>query len=207
MLLVAFEKVGGLQAFLRLYERYQGLASDLVSTSDDNSKVEVGLPVVHVFSGLKIALDLLLRLSSQRSLLEAPQTGLLLGREKDKSSAQYFEPHDFLVALRAVILPAVSTTWEMPWLVKSPPTVVRNLVGTLVNILRAEGETATDPAGTTTAGSGISSLPFGLGSLTTGAPGGGATAAPDENRITQLTDMGKSCPTSSLNLFLTIINL
>lgn len=157
---------------------------------------------MHVFAGLKAALDLLQRLSSHRTLLESPQTAVLLTREKDKSSPDYFDPHSFLINLRAAILPVVRTTWDVKWLRKAPPNVVRSIVGTLVNILRAEGETSTDPASVSGA---MPQLPGsmvidrlmgggGLGGLF-GGPGAGGGAPPgpfvlDETRVTQLVDMG-----------------
>ncbi len=206
LLLGFFDSVGGIDAFLSLYARYQEVATSLLDNSDAN-KSEVG-PVVHVFGGLKIALDLLQRLSSQRSVLEAPQTGLLVAREKDKTSPDFFDPNALLVKLRAAILPVISSTWQLSWLRKSPPNLVRAIVGTFINILKAEGETATEPTqapapiGAPQAGSLESMLVNALGGrvipvgpgLGAGPPGGvPAPRAPfqlDQERVSQLIDMG-----------------
>ncbi|KAK4704493.1 hypothetical protein P7C70_g1715, partial [Phenoliferia sp. Uapishka_3] len=208
LLLLAFEEAGGIKAFLELFARYETLATQLLEESSINSNSNVGLPVVHVFGGLKIALDLLLKLSNHRTILEAPQTGLLLSRDKDnKTGTDHFAPHELLVRLRAAILPAIKTTWDIPWLRKSPPNVVRNIVVTLVNILRADGEVATEPpAGRDDLGLPSALLPralagsIGLGGLGalgglgglggSGAPAPAAPGVVDEARISQLMDMG-----------------
>lgn len=194
---------------MNLYTRYQICANDLLAGSVgtvDGKKPETGLTVVQVFAGLKVAIELLQRLSSHRTLLESPQTALLLTREKNRSSPDYFDPHAFLVRLRAAILPIVVTTWEVSWIRQSPPIVVRATVGTLINILRAEGETSADPD---TAAQG-NPIPGGIGGgmaallgLGGGLGGGGALGGLgglgvpppgpfvlDESKVTQLFDMG-----------------
>lgn len=207
MLFIAFEKSKGLEAFLNLYKRYQTCANDLLAGSVgtvDGKKPETGLTVVQVFAGLKVAIELLQRLSSHRTLLESPQTALLLTREKNRSSPDYFDPHAFLVRLRAAILPIVVTTWEVSWIRQSPPIVVRATVGTLINILRAEGETSADPTtvaqGNPIAGgmggmAALLGLGGGLGGGALGGLGGLGVPPPgpfvlDESKVTQLADMG-----------------
>lgn len=149
---------------------------------------------MHVFGGLKTALDLLQRLSSHRTILEAPQTGLLLARDKDTpSSSDHFDPHELLIRLRAAILPAIKTTWDIPWLRKSPPKLVRNIVVTLVNILRADGEVATEPAAASSAPNPAALARESLlaRALGTGGPLGGGIAqapgVPDGRFVTVMT--------------------
>ena len=52
-------------------------------------------------AGLGVALHLLHALSSSKPLLESGQTTILATRDKPKTDPSYFEPHDFLVKLRA----------------------------------------------------------------------------------------------------------
>lgn len=104
LLLSTFEKTGGFAAYLKLYTRFHDVAGELMPTQDAIKLDDVKLPIVHVFGGLKVALDLLHRLASHRTILEAPQTALLLARVKDKTSPDYFDPHALLVKLRAAIL-------------------------------------------------------------------------------------------------------
>lgn len=217
-LLVHFERVGGLDAYLALYQHYETLAAELTPSQDNVKLDDVKLPIVHVFGGLKVALDLLGRFANHRTILEAPQTAILLTREKDKTNPDFFDPHAALVKLRAKILPVVASTWQAAWLRKSPPNVVRSVVATLTHMMRAEGEVSIDPNGGDTGdraaraqgtGSGPQMLerlfnrgeggaqPFGgaFGGLLEHALGHAAAGPPapfalDQSRVDQLVDMG-----------------
>ncbi|GAA5969495.1 hypothetical protein JCM11641_008133 [Rhodosporidiobolus odoratus] len=225
-LLRSFIACGGLDAYLKLVSRLQEVATEYFASSDDITATSP--MVIPVFGGIKTALELLSKLTSQKTLLEAPQTALLVTREKDAASPDYFDPHAFLVRLRAAVLPTVSAIWAQPWLRKSPQNVVRSLVATLINIIKGEGETSTEPASRNSA---VDRLPPGPGAAAVndiggalnalgallggvggagallggagagplggagagplgGAVGGAARAPPDEDRISQLIDMG-----------------
>ncbi|GAA6015032.1 hypothetical protein JCM10207_008710 [Rhodosporidiobolus poonsookiae] len=215
-LLRTFLAEGGLDAYLKLFAKLEEVAADHLASSEDvNSASPLVIPV---FGGIKTGLELLGKLTSQKTLLEAPQTALLVTREKDPASPDFFDAHATLVRLRSAVLPAVRSLWEQPWLRKSPQNVVRSLVTTLINILKAEGEVSQEPSraeggnrslgqalNDATVGSGMMNAlnaltgllggPGGVpaGGLLAGGPLGGgapAPAVPDENRISQLMDMG-----------------
>ncbi|GAA6003447.1 E3 ubiquitin-protein ligase TOM1 [Rhodotorula paludigena] len=210
-LLRSFVAVGGLDAYLELFNRLQDVANDWFSSEDASSASPLIIPV---FGGIKTALEFLSRLTSQKVLLEATQTALLATREKNPASPDYFDAPAFLVRIRAAALPSLRTAWDQPWLRKCPQNVVRSLVATLINILKAEGEQSTEPAARTDRslgqvlgdgglGGGLGGalnalnavLGGGVGGILGGAgPAGIATpptpAAPDETRVSQLMDMG-----------------
>ncbi|SGY62078.1 BQ5605_C007g04651 [Microbotryum silenes-dioicae] len=140
LLAATFVKVGGLDAYLALFDKLQDVVSEDASGGFGD--------LLTTFGALKIALETLNRLTSHRMILESSQTAQLLTRERDRSSPDYFDPHAFLVHLRATILPHILQVWNKPWLRRCPPNVVRSIVGTLVGILKAQGETAVDPAST-----------------------------------------------------------
>lgn len=206
LLLLSLHNAGGLTALLNLYARYEHAAGLLLSHKvEDNSASTpaLSLAVVQAFAGIKTALSIMERISSHRHILESPQTVLLVSREKDKTHPDYFEPVEFLVQLRAQILPVIATTWEVEWIRKSPPQLVRSIVGILVNILRADGESALDSAAVETiAGSGNRFVGAGQFFFANrdgdpATPAGAVTPAAvaaafvaDESRITQLLDMG-----------------
>ncbi|GAA6048825.1 hypothetical protein JCM3770_003640 [Rhodotorula araucariae] len=212
-LLRSFVACGGLDAYLELFAKLQAVATEYFAASEDANAASP--MIIPVFGGLKTALELLSRLTSQKTLLEAPQTALLVTREKDPANPDYFDAHGFLVRLRAAVLPALCAAWNQPWLRKCPQPVVRSLVATLINIIKAEGEVSTEPViarpesalrslgqvlADPQAGGGIGGalnalnavLGGGVGGIL-GGPGPGTPPVPaavDETRVSQLMDMG-----------------
>ncbi|GAA5851451.1 hypothetical protein JCM3766R1_000331 [Sporobolomyces carnicolor] len=202
-LLRAFVNNGGLEAYLRLLVCFQQVATDAFASSPSEDSAPSPL-VIPVFGGVKTALELLNKLTSQKTILEAPQTALMMTREKDPSNPDFFDAHAFIVRLRHAIFPIAQQIWEQPWLRKCPVNVVRSLVSTLVNILKAEGEISLDPAarggiegGRTLGqilgagglggglggaldalGAALGAGPAGIGGVLGGMPGGGGGAAP-----------------------------
>ncbi|GAA5823738.1 hypothetical protein JCM11251_003273 [Rhodosporidiobolus azoricus] len=222
-LLNHFFLAGGLDAYLKLVDKLRDVATEHFSSEDANAASPLVIPV---FGGIKTALEFLGKITSQKTILEATQTALLVTRGKEPSSSEYFDAAAFLVRLRGAVLPTVRSIWEQPWLRKSPQNVVRSLVATLINILKGEGETfseqpariesggrslgqiltdggdgglagAINALGAVLGGGGLGGI---LGAPAAGPGGGGAgpgpgpaaanAYVPDENRISQLTDMG-----------------
>ena len=143
-LLRSFVECGGLEAYLELFVKFQEVATEAFASSpDENTASPLVIPV---FGGIKTALELLNKLTSQKTILEAPQTALMMTREKDPSNPEYFDAHATIVRLRSTIFPIVRQIWEQPWLRKCPVNVVRSLVSTLINILKAEGEVSVEPS-------------------------------------------------------------
>ncbi|GAA6062543.1 hypothetical protein JCM10212_004309 [Sporobolomyces blumeae] len=143
-LLRSFVTCGGLEAYLQLFAKFRDVASEHFSSASDANAAASPL-IIPVFGGIKTSLELLNKLTSQRTILEAPQSALMMTREKDTSNPEYFDAHAFIVRLRSAILPVVRQTWDEPWLRKCPLNVVRSLAATLINILKAEGEVSVEP--------------------------------------------------------------
>ncbi|GAA6031536.1 hypothetical protein JCM8097_006506 [Rhodosporidiobolus ruineniae] len=169
-LLRSFIACGGLDVYLELVGKLQTVATEYFEANEDASAASP--IIIPVFGGIKTALELLSRITSQKTLLEAPQTALLVTREKDPASTDYFDPHAFLVRLRGAVLPVARSLWEQPWLRKAPQAVVRSLVATLINILKGEGEISVEPPPRAETGLGRA-----LGDLLGGGPAGGADVA------------------------------
>ncbi|GAA5889291.1 hypothetical protein JCM6882_000697 [Rhodosporidiobolus microsporus] len=219
-LLQQFFLCGGIDAYLKLVDKLRDVATEYFASSDDASAASP--LVIPVFGGIKTALEFLGKITSQKTLLEATQTALLVTRGRDSSSPEYFDAPAFLVRLRGAILPTVRSIWEQPWLRKSPQNVVRSLVATLINILKGEGEASSEQPARLEGGGrslgqiltdggadgGLAGAINALGAVlgggglggVLGPPGAGPAGAvpgpaanayvPDENRISQLTDMG-----------------
>ncbi|GAA5906785.1 E3 ubiquitin-protein ligase TOM1 [Sporobolomyces salmoneus] len=153
-LLKAFMDWGGLEYYLELLGKFQNVATDAFASSPSDDSTPSPL-VIPVFGGLKTALELLSKLTSQKTILEAPQTALMITREKNPMHPDFFDAHAFIVRLRHETLPVLRRMWEQPWLRRCPVNVVRNLVSTLVNILKAEGEISVDPSSRGGGGDGV----------------------------------------------------
>ena len=138
----------------------------------------------HAFGGIKVALHLLLSLISSKPIFESSQTILLLTRDKKDTDPDYFEPHNFLVKTRLVVLPLVKELWEAPWLVSSPQSLIKSIVQVVLEILNGDGEESPPDA---------SPNPTpGASSLSMGGPSLFRVTVQDENRVRQLIDMGFS---------------
>ena len=180
MLLVAFVRLGGLDALF-------GLCREFVNSIEMISKVHVEQrseitkqELTHAFTGLRVALGLIQPLISARPLFESAQTTLALTADKKDTDADYFEPHNFLVRMRATSLPVVRSIWEAEWLPSAPIGVSKLVVHIVMELLNAENEEIKDVQASASI----------LGGGGIGIPRIPAIAAPDENRIRQLTDMG-----------------
>jgi E3 ubiquitin-protein ligase HUWE1 len=136
------------------------------------------------YGGIKVALHLLHALTSSKPIFESSQTILLLTRDKKDTDPDYFEPHNFLVKIRLVVLPIIREIWEASWLVSAPQSLIKSVVQVVLEVLNGEGEESPPDISPHT-------VP-GAGSLSMGGPSLFRVTVPDENRVRQLTDMGFS---------------
>ena len=222
LLLRQFVLVGGLDAYVALFKKLLEVSSEYFASAGDDASAASPM-IIPVFGALKTALDFLGRITTQKTIFEASQTALLISRETDPTSPDYFDAPAFLVRLRHDSLPVLRSAWEQPWLRKCPQNVIRSLVSTLINIIKADGEAPSEaPArperilgqvlGDANLGA-AGGLLNALGAVFGGGAGGGGAAAilggpggaaagadprapigqagvPDEQRISQLIDMG-----------------
>lgn len=95
--------------------------------------------LIHAIGGLKVILGVFEILTSYRQLLTP---GHLLLLTQDSRSPSFFDPNNFLIKLRARILPAVTRMWNSDFLGPSPPIIVRAVLRIILHILEAQGETS-----------------------------------------------------------------
>lgn len=219
-----FVLVGGLDAYVALFKKLLEVSSEYFASAGDDASAASPM-IIPVFGALKTALDFLGRITTQKTIFEATQTALLISRESNPTSPDYFDAPAFLVRLRHDSLPVLRSAWEQPWLRKCPQNVIRSLVSTLINIIKADGEAPSEAparperilgqvlgdANLGAAGGLLNALGavFGGGAggggggaaAILGGPGGaaaggdarapiGQAGVPDEQRISQLIDMG-----------------
>lgn len=168
----------------------QAFATELAQSSASSAEsLQGGNEYAVAAGGLGVALHLLCSLATSKPLLESGQTLMLTSRDKPKTDPAYFEPHEFLVKLRATVFPTLRTLWNASWLEQLPLDVVKMVVQGFLEVMGADGEEVS-----------ASSL---------AAPEAGAFRSrrgprfpgPDETLIQQLGDMG--FPRASAELALT----
>ncbi|KAI0373495.1 hypothetical protein BV20DRAFT_1119067 [Pilatotrama ljubarskyi] len=179
VLLVAFARAGGLDAFFSLCGEYVASIEAISQVPAEQRPESMKQELTHAYGGLKIALMLLQPLVSSRPLFDSTQTPMAVTTDKKDTDPDYFEPHNFLVRLRLAALPLVRSIWESSWLVSVPVSISKIVVHTVMEILNAENEEIKDvQSAASLLGAGNIAMPR------IAAPG------PDENRIRQLVDMG-----------------
>ncbi|EGN99872.1 hypothetical protein SERLA73DRAFT_88605 [Serpula lacrymans var. lacrymans S7.3] len=182
VLLLAFHRIGGLEAILSLCEKFTTSINLVTSLPPEDRTETAKQELIHAHGGLKVALHLLHPLVSSKPLFESGQTLLVMSRDKKDDDPDYFEPHNFLVRLRLAITPLLHNIWDAFWLVSAPLPLLKSVIQTVLELTGGENEESkAEPVDD-----------LGLASSSLG--GGGAAniraTGPDENRIRQLTDMG-----------------
>lgn len=193
LLLVKLTSNGGLDLILEACKAFAETVENAEPDLAARSAEETGEFNVAT-AGLRVALHLLHALSASKPLLESGQTSALVTRDKPKTDPAYFEPHDFLIKLRAAVFPVLRTFWDAQWLAKAPQDIAKLVAQGFLEIMAAEGEEASP-------GSNNLVDLFGPGSLFPPSSRRAPPTGPDENRIQQLCDMG--FPRASAELALT----
>ena len=134
-LIVAFDKAGGVERLLELFQRYTGeidlhFEGDRKLAESDEDAIRLG----HACGGLRVALHLMQTMVSGRSLTESPQLSYL------STTKDGFEPRKFLIKVRTLFLRAINSIWEKDWLFSLPLLINRWLVKIVLVILKAEHE-------------------------------------------------------------------
>ncbi|KAK6535563.1 hypothetical protein TWF694_002017 [Orbilia ellipsospora] len=139
IVLITFKQNDGLKTVSEILETFWKDVMDIaVDTSDLNQRNRLA----HCFGGIKVILSLFSQLVNSKALLESQQTSHLhFSRDRDRERPDYFNAHQFLVELRALILPVVEKMWTSPSIEKVFPTIVKAVVEILGTVLKAEGET------------------------------------------------------------------
>jgi E3 ubiquitin-protein ligase HUWE1 len=180
----SFYRKGGLDAIVTICRSFMCTIVEHSKSKVEDRTDAITQALGHAFGGIKVALHLLLSLTSSKPIFESSQTILLLTRDKKDTDPDYFEPHNFLVKTRLVVLPLVKELWEAPWLVSSPQSLIKSVVQVVLEILNGDGEESPPDA---------SPNPTpGASSLSMGGPSLFRVTVQDENRVRQLLDMGFS---------------
>ncbi|KAG5459282.1 MAG: hypothetical protein BJ554DRAFT_331, partial [Olpidium bornovanus] len=189
-LAVAFNKKGGLDRIFDMLhdlweqaDRLTEIAADESSDAAAKAK-EMQKPMKEAMDTM---LDILQFLTSPKYVHESPLTSLLIGKEKDRSPGDFFDPYEWLVDVRMRVLPVVVALWDHDSIRNRPSGVVRSIIQIIATILRGEAEV-------TLRGNSASLFTSAL-EATARIFGGGAASRPQAvvpgpDRVQRLVDMG-----------------
>ena len=187
LLLVTLRQSGALDAVLEICDSYAATLASTVSSETSSRSAQETSEITAASTGLGVGLHLFHALVSSRPLLESGQTSMLITRDKPKTDPDYFEPHDFLVKIRASIFPLLSKYWNATWLDTAQPDIVKLVVQGFLETMGADNE---EPSAASSSMAEVMAFTSGF----PGFPGGPGrripVPGPDENRIRQLCDMG-----------------
>lgn len=177
--MVTFKQNNGIKAVTDILETFWGEVRDLPALTDsDQVSKDSHQRLAHAYGGIKIILSLFTHLVSNKSVLEAPQTQILQTRDRQPERPDLFNSHQFLVELRASILPVVRNMWDAASIEKASCSIVKSVIEILGIVLKADNE----------GGAFTRKELERKGKLSNTISW--RTMAPDENHIRQITDMG-----------------
>ncbi|KAF8985816.1 hypothetical protein BGZ46_001784 [Entomortierella lignicola] len=130
VLVASFVRTGGLQTL------FTTLDSVLLEVNADVSADDK----VKLYSTIEVILSVLQTITSSKLLYDSSHTSTLTSRDFGYRGNDFFNPQEFLVEVRLTILPKVKALWLDSTLNSCPAALVRQLIQTLINILKAEGE-------------------------------------------------------------------
>lgn len=175
MELFAFYNAGGFDSLARIADEFRGAVDQIAAIrSDDRTELE-RQELALAYGGLRVLLRLVQPLVSSKPMFESTQTILCMTKDKKDTEPGYFDPSNFLVQLRLASLPILRSLWSASWLDKAPVTVIRAVSLPLLEVIKGDNE---EPQ------------PLDPNAVAPATAVRRAPVAPDENRISQLTDMG-----------------
>ncbi|KAK3827071.1 MAG: hypothetical protein J3R72DRAFT_374295 [Linnemannia gamsii] len=194
----SFFRTGGLEALFTWLDSAWAEASSVKSSSNTLEGEQKAL-LAKVHGCVETLLSVLQTLTSSKLLLESSHTAPLTSKDDKSRKEDFFNPHEFLVDIRLLVIPRIQQLWMDKHLEQCPALLVRHIIQTIINLLKAAGELKPPVVAPPPASSG------------TGAgTGAGASASnvfgvrpvvPDANSVAMLLDMG--FPRSAAELALT----
>lgn len=141
--LITFKQNDGIRAVTEILETFWNEVQDLPSLSEAEQMGKDGHQrMAHAYGGIKIILSLFTHLVSNKSVLESSQTQALQTRDRppEANRPDLWNAFQFLVELRASILPVVRSMWDSGSIEKASGSIVKSAIEILGIVLKAEGE-------------------------------------------------------------------
>ncbi|KAJ2962784.1 hypothetical protein NQZ79_g2089 [Umbelopsis isabellina] len=185
VLVVTFDRQDGPQCFFDTLRMLWTEAVKFVDVPESDRNEAQKEKQKELERGIETVLNIISQLGSSKYLHDSPYTGSITSKEKDRKNPNFFNPHEWLVAMRLQILPVLREIWNTPNMKQFPKTVVRDIIKNIVQLLKADGES---DAQTTTLSVGPSASNVRLTSSIFAPPR--STPVADEAHIQTLIDMG-----------------
>ncbi|KAF9976767.1 hypothetical protein BGZ73_007902 [Actinomortierella ambigua] len=135
IVVVSFVRTGGMDT---IFEIMDSLWKEMKTLQDEGKDVKNDT-LAAVYTAVECVLGIYQSLTSAKLMLDSSHTPALVSKDGSKS-VDYFEPYDFIIRARKAVLPKARDIWMDPALSKCPPSVVRNVIQIVINILKANGE-------------------------------------------------------------------
>ncbi|KAG0347069.1 hypothetical protein BG004_000179 [Podila humilis] len=136
---VSFVRTNGLNALFTLFEAIWSKAKGF-SLADATQETPEKAIVAKLHSMNQIILNVLQTITSSTLLMDSSHTTTLTSRDDKNRDADYFEPHEFMVATRLTVLPMIRKVWEDDHLKQCPASLIQQVIHIFIHILKAEGE-------------------------------------------------------------------
>eukprot|EP00842_Homolaphlyctis_polyrhiza_P000338 jgi/Hompol1/1304/HPOL_002679-RA len=196
---LAIEHVGGFDRLISLFNELFDAASIALNPTFGEDLADTDRAMVQ--KSIQVALDALLcvfkYLTNSKMLHDSPHIGFLVGRQKDKTAPDYFDPHAFVLRMRLRIIPLIIKLWRDPVLTRCRPTIIAGMISIIVQILQADGEEVIEPA--TPAAAGLA-RDYNTIAAMFGRPMSTQPTVADPQKVDMLVDMGFPRPAAEAAL-------
>ncbi|KAJ9117613.1 hypothetical protein QFC22_004463 [Naganishia vaughanmartiniae] len=156
MLLVAFNKAGGMTLINRLVTEYaqeveqlialEKAASEAENTEipqeDEETRRRRRFKLLHCYQRFQNIMNLVKSLVANKSVLESSQTAMMTTKDKAPTDPDYFMPQDLLISLRLSVFDSIESVWQSDWLLQAPLPITRSAVRAVLSLLENVPEPA-----------------------------------------------------------------
>ena len=135
-----FYLAGGLDAILSTCRKYTDAIARISGLKPSDCSENDQQELVHVYGGLKVALNLLFSPISFKPTMDAGLVTAYISKDQPEAHPHFFEPRDFLVKMRLTIGPFIRDIWRSSWLISAPPPVSKYVVQFVKEITGGKNE-------------------------------------------------------------------
>lgn len=190
MLLIAFQKKGGVAKMNQLMHQYIGILDKEKAEMKANPSYDRN-HIVKLLTGFKYLCDFVKILTSGRPLVESPQTLILITKDKEPDHEDYFSPTEFIVKMRLDCGESLWAAFNAEWLTDGPLSLVQTVSKATISLLEPVPDFMnSSTANATTDIKSLSSSLSSLGFPTSRSDVSSGPTVPDPTYVNLLVEMG-----------------